>query len=296
MQCRSVLTRIDAQRTGELPEEDCRAVDEHLSYCRSCSASIHDLSDFARTVKSLKTETVRSIAPQVCAAVSDSFDTVRVGDVTVLVAFSDAGVTRIDLSEEGEDAFRKGYRERFGRTLRPGTLPEIARRSVEAALHGKSIDLPALDLSSLGEFERKVLEAIRRIPRGEVRTYEWVARAAGRPKAIRAVGNVMASNPLPLLLPCHRVVPTAGGLGNYGYGPEMKRRLLSAENVPVEELELLAKRGIRFIGSRTTKIFCFPSCRDAKRIREENRVPFHNAHEAEDSGFRPCLHCTPVAA
>ena len=54
--------------------------------------------------------------------------------------------------------------------------------------------------------------------------------------------------------------------------------------------------GVRYIGSRTTKIVCFPTCRDAKRIREENRVPFRGAEQAKEKGFRPCLHCQPFAA
>ncbi len=296
MRCRSVLTRIDALRTGELAAGDRLAMDDHLSHCRSCSASVDDITQFARTVHAIRIAPPRSMASQLCATLSDSFATMNWGDVEIQIAFSGDGVKRVDLSGSGEDAFRKAYRVRFGRELMRAPLPLNVRRSIEAAVQGNSIDVPELDLSTLGEFERQVLETIRRIPRGEVRTYEWVAHAAGRPKAVRAVGNVMASNPLPLLLPCHRVVPTSGGLGNYGYGPQMKRTLLAAENVPVEELERLAKAKIRYVGSRTTKIFCFPSCRDARRIRDENRVPFHDAREAGQSGFRPCGHCTPVAA
>jgi len=92
------------------------------------------------------------------------------------------------------------------------------------------------------------------------------------------------------------VVPTAGGIGNYGMGEPLKRDLLRREGVEVDELETLARRGVRFIGSKTTKIFCCPTCRDARRIREENRVPFHNAAGAAQKGFRPCQRCQPVAA
>jgi hypothetical protein len=101
---------------------------------------------------------------------------------------------------------------------------------------------------------------------------------------------------VPLVVPCHRVVPTAGGVGNYAFGTPMKRELLRREGVDVDSLEKLAKGGVRYIGSRTTKIVCFPTCRDAKRIREENRVPFRGAEQAKEKGFRPCLHCQPFAA
>jgi O-6-methylguanine DNA methyltransferase len=135
-----------------------------------------------------------------------------------------------------------------------------------------------------------------KIPRGEVRTYEWVARQVGRPRAVRAVGNILAKNVVPLVVPCHRVVPTSGGVGNYAFGSALKRELLQREGVDVDALEKLSKQGVRYVGSRTTKIVCFPTCKDAKRIREENRVPFRGAEQALEKGFRPCRRCQPFAA
>ena len=101
---------------------------------------------------------------------------------------------------------------------------------------------------------------------------------------------------MPYVVPCHRVVPSAGGVGNYIFGTDAKRALLEREGVPVDELEALAREHVRYIGSRTTRIFCFPTCRDARRIQEKNRVPFRDADEALESGFRPCRSCQPVAA
>jgi methylated-DNA-[protein]-cysteine S-methyltransferase len=69
-----------------------------------------------------------------------------------------------------------------------------------------------------------------------VQTYAWLARKAGRPRAARAVGNTMARNPIPILIPCHRVVPAAGGIGNYGLGAAVKRALLKREGVAVHLL------------------------------------------------------------
>ncbi len=137
---------------------------------------------------------------------------------------------------------------------------------------------------------------LTRIPRGQVRTYAWVARQVGRPRAVRAVANVIARNSVPFLVPCHRVVPSAGGIGNYAFGSEMKRALLKSEGVDVDELDLLAREHIRYVGSRTTHIFCFPTCRDSRRIREDNRVLFRDADDALEHGYRPCRSCQPVAA
>ena len=106
----------------------------------------------------------------------------------------------------------------------------------------------------------------------------------------------MARNIVPIVVPCHRVVPATGGVGNYAFGSKVKRDLLAREGVDVDALEALAKQHVRYIGSRTTNIVCFPTCKDARRIRDENRVSFHAAGEAIEKGFRPCRRCQPFAA
>lgn len=87
-----------------------------------------------------------------------------------------------------------------------------------------------LDLAGATAFQRHVWLAVREIPRGETRSYGQIARQMGRPRAARAVGRALASNPLPIVVPCHRVVGSDGNLGGFGGGLEMKRRLLEMEN------------------------------------------------------------------
>jgi AraC family transcriptional regulator of adaptative response/methylated-DNA-[protein]-cysteine methyltransferase len=89
------------------------------------------------------------------------------------------------------------------------------------------VDLPA------SPFRGRVWEALRAIPRGQTRSYAEVARALGRPHAARAVGQACAANPVALLVPCHRVVPAAGGVGGYRWGAWRKRALLGAESDPL---------------------------------------------------------------
>jgi O-6-methylguanine DNA methyltransferase len=109
-----------------------------------------------------------------------------------------------------------------------------------AWLRGEVADLP-VDDRGLTPFERKVLAACRSIPRGEVRSYGELAKMIGQPTASRAVGGVMARNPVPLLLPCHRVVQSGGKLGHYGLGgPSVKEQLLALEGaLPVRKQGLL---------------------------------------------------------
>jgi AraC family transcriptional regulator of adaptative response/methylated-DNA-[protein]-cysteine methyltransferase len=88
-------------------------------------------------------------------------------------------------------------------------------------------DLP-LDIRATA-FQWQVWKALRQIPAGETRTYAEVARAIGHPRAVRAVGHACATNPVALVIPCHRVVPASGGIGNYRWGPERKKTLLERE-------------------------------------------------------------------
>jgi len=288
MRCRSVLTRVDALRTGELEPEEQSQVHEHLRTCPTCDDSLGDMNALALSVKALAVTPPRSCKE----AVTDSYELLD----EVWVAFTPAGL-RMILRGGTVEEFRSAYCTRYGRSLKPGTLPEALRKQVVAGLEGEGVEKPRVDWSSeQTPLEHDVLTLLTRIPRGEVRTYEWVARQIGRPRAVRAVGNILARNVVPLVVPCHRVVPASGGVGNYAFGSALKRELLKREGVDVDALETLAKKGVRYVGSRTTKIVCFPTCKDAKRIREENRVPFRAADQATEKGFRPCLRCQPFAA
>lgn len=292
MRCRPVLVRIDAMRTGELAPEEQGEVHEHLSTCRSCNESVADVDTLVNSVKSLA-----AVPPRSCReTLSDSYEQIREASEAVWVAFSENGLRMIQRGGSFDD-FRSAYAKRYCRALKAGTLPDGLRKQVVAALAGEGVDKPKVDWSDeLTDLERDVLKLLPRIPRGEVRTYEWVAREVGRPRAVRAVGSILARNAVPVVVPCHRVVPTAGGVGQYVFGNAAKRELLQREGVDVESLEALAKNGVRYIGSRTTKIVCFPTCRDARRIRDDNRVPFRAAGEAVEKGFRPCLRCRPFKA
>jgi len=90
-------------------------------------------------------------------------------------------------------------------------------------------------------FAKKVYRAVLEIPLGEVRSYKWVAKKAGYPKAARAVGQILKHNPLPLIIPCHRVVSANGGLGGYQRGQRSKHRLLKLEKEIRREILTIKK-------------------------------------------------------
>lgn len=99
---------------------------------------------------------------------------------------------------------------------------------------GHRVNFPdRLDLSGATDFQRKVWETTRLIPYGETRSYAWVAEQIKKPKALRAVGQALGRNPLPIIVPCHRVVASNGKLGGFTGGTEVKKRLLYLEGAAV---------------------------------------------------------------
>lgn len=112
------------------------------------------------------------------------------------------------------------------------TYLKEARSAIAAYLEGKTrdLDLP-LDLQGHPRFRAKVWEILKGIPYGRVRSYGWIARKVGKPKAARAVGGACGANPVPLLIPCHRVVAGDGSLGGFSGGLSLKKRLLKLEGI-----------------------------------------------------------------
>ncbi len=118
---------------------------------------------------------------------------------------------------------------------RMGSCPEVDELcgSIRRMLAGCAVEPPTelLGLESCSEFQRRVLEAESRVPRGRVISYGGLAEAAGHPGAARAVGRALAANPFPVVIPCHRAVRADGGLGGYQGGVDMKRTLLEMDGV-----------------------------------------------------------------
>ncbi len=210
------------------------------------------------------------------------------------VAWNGEGVSAVRLARIGGD-FESWFGARLGRrAVRAAHVPERLIGQIEDAIAGRSRRL-RFDLGNLTPFEQNVLRKTLQIPRGEVRSYAWVAREIGRPRAVRAVGTALAHNPIPVLIPCHRVVRSDGALGQYSMGgTTVKREMLSREGVDPGWLEELTAAGVRFVGSRTTHVFCVPTCRHARRIQASNRVPLHDERAAVGAGFRPCTRCRPA--
>jgi methylated-DNA-[protein]-cysteine S-methyltransferase len=156
----------------------------------------------------------------------------------LLVAATREGLVRVEFAEGSSDRLV----EELGAALSPRVLESAAmtepiRRQLDEYFEGRLRRFRTrIDWSLVGPgFFRKVLEATARIPFGAVSTYGTVAKAAGSPRAARAAGNALHDNPVPIVVPCHRVVPSTGGIGKYGGQEWRKRYLLRLEGAIADE-------------------------------------------------------------
>jgi O-6-methylguanine DNA methyltransferase len=209
------------------------------------------------------------------------------------VAWNGKGVSALMLMQEASE-FEAYFNSRFKRRLVRSTAPDQHLfNKINAALQGEKVDLP-FDLRGLTDFERAVLVKATEIPRGEIRPYSWIAREIDNAKAVRAVGSALGHNPIPLLIPCHRIVRSDGKIGNYMFGSGNKRTILELEGVNTQQVEETAAHGVMFNGSDTTGIFCYPTCRHARRTTPQHLVTFGSEAEARAAGYRPCKVCRPA--
>ncbi|MGZ8695505.1 MAG: methylated-DNA--[protein]-cysteine S-methyltransferase [Gaiellaceae bacterium] len=152
----------------------------------------------------------------------------------LLVATTDRGLARISFDPD-PDATEEQLARSFGRRLlRVPRAVDGVRRQLDEYFEGRRHDFELeLDLRLANEFSRTVLDELARVPYGHLTTYGALAARSGRPRAARAVGTVMNRNPIPIVLPCHRVVGANGSLTGYGGGLERKQQLLTLEGAIV---------------------------------------------------------------
>lgn len=252
-----------------------------------------------RSLGELRKRAPQTLLPAVLArlGLADAYWALESPIGPVFVAHSKAGISMVTRAASGE-AFEREFRRRHGRTVHAATAPPPAklRAMIERPRRGRPADL-RFDLRGLSEFEQSVLRKTREIPPGEVRPYSWIAREIGAPGAVRAAGSALAKNPIPLLIPCHRVVRSDGRIGNYSLGgPRNKRTLLRAEGAQPDLLEQLASEGVRYLGNEAQRFFCYPTCGGIETLVESNHVRFGSARDAVAAGYRPCEECRPALA
>jgi len=192
---------------------------------------------------------------------------------------------RIDATERGVARLYPG-RGDHGSSARARAHAERARQELREYLAGRrTFFTVAVDLAGIGDFQARVLAEANRIGFGEVDSYAALARRVGHPRAARAVGNALGANPVPVIVPCHRIVRGDGTWGHYAFGGAMKTQLLRLERTTPA-----------LIGCTSTRIICRRGCAHEQRVGETNRIVFASVADAASVGYRPCRVCRPPAA
>jgi methylated-DNA-[protein]-cysteine S-methyltransferase len=221
----SLKEAVDVHLRACPPCQDLYEQYEGVAYCLSCLPAPEPSCDLAKRVVEHIAEIKQRdrTEPVVLTSIETPVGRLYVG-------FKERRIAYIGIDTGDPVArVRERVQARLRRPVVSGEAPGWLRQTLDQFFETWRVDDRVVDLDDLTPFEQAALRAAAQIPPGEVRSYSWVASQIGRPRAARAVGQVMARNPLPLLFPCHRVVDSAGTLHNYGYGLEMKARLLKME-------------------------------------------------------------------
>ena len=212
----------------------------------------------------------------------------------VYVAWTADGISAVRRAGEAA-AFEGWYRERMRRPVVPAVEEDPISAAARAKLAGQDVPV-RVDLRACSPFEQRVLRKAAEIMPGNARPYGWVAREVGAPDATRAVGNALGRNPVPLLIPCHRVIRTNNAVGGYAFGSELKRALLEGEGLDFDAIARVTRRGFRYVACGDGS-FCLPTCGDvATHIDEPGYTGLHSLDEVHRHGLVPCETCRPIAA
>ena len=157
----------------------------------------------------------------------------------VFVAKTVKGICFINLSKISEAGFQSLLRKKFKKEpIRDDEKLKSVLNEMRNYFSGNQVNFKSLlDLRIGTVFQRKVWDKISKIPHGELRTYKWIASEIGNINAVRAVGNAVGKNPVPPIIPCHRVIRTDGKLGGFSSGISLKKWLLKLENISYQTNE-----------------------------------------------------------
>jgi methylated-DNA-[protein]-cysteine S-methyltransferase len=153
----------------------------------------------------------------------------------IIIVSRNGKIVSLDVKSGGMYEARKAVM-----ALHPDATESMAsfktiRTLLDRYLQGREVDFEIdVDISSLGKFTQKVLYELMEIPYGETRTYGWLAGKVGKPGAARAVGQALKRNPIPIIIPCHRIIRDDGTIGGFSMGVNIKERLLALEGVRVK--------------------------------------------------------------
>ncbi len=310
--CIEIEDDLLATAIGEASEEARRRVERHVDVCGPCRRDLHGYQDLDRSVAVLKDVV---LPDEQLAGARDRLDS-RLTDLrsrliayrifpsplgNILIAQSELGISTVEYLEKRKSVQASRLIHHHGPGLElveGGKELESAYRDLMQYLDGRSKRLEwPLDLRlARSDFQRSVLEATAAIPYGAVVSYAGVAQEIGKPSASRAVAQALRRNPLPIVIPCHRVIGSSGALTGYG-GKKLglKKKLLHLEGVPTTQQagDPAIHSGSMYVSYPGMGAYCLPSCDFLKQAPPAPVTRFATREDAEGAGNIACLLCRP---
>jgi len=152
----------------------------------------------------------------------------------IIIVTKNGKVVSLDVTDKGTYEARKMVLSFHPDAAKSMTPFKTIRTLLDRYLQGREVDFDVeVNISHLGIFTQKVLNELRKVSWGEVRTYGWLAKKIGKPGAARAVGQALKRNPIPIIIPCHRIIRDDGTIGGFSMGVNIKERLLALEGVKI---------------------------------------------------------------
>lgn len=307
--CTEIEVDIIAVALDEPEGASERRVRQHVRECAPCRGKLERY----RGVDRLVSETRRAEPPRGFIADAEAALAARLADLRarlltygifaspigpILIARSEHGIALVEYLDR-TDVRRSRLHRLVGveATAGGGDVEALYGELIEY-LHGTRARLEwPLDLRlTRGEFDRMVLRATAEIPRGAVRSYAGLAREIGRPEAVRAVAQALRWNPLPIIVPCHRVIGTDGSLTGYaGTRLGLKEQLLGFEGITTtgRGQKRRVSRNAMYAVTRGESEYCLPTCGSMLVTSLAGLTLFGSREQAEATGLRPCTTCRP---
>ncbi|MGH7278153.1 MAG: methylated-DNA--[protein]-cysteine S-methyltransferase [Candidatus Rokuibacteriota bacterium] len=308
--CREIAPELVSAAMGEAPPPAARRVDEHVRRCVPCREDLDRYRGIDRLAGQLRRAPVGEDRVEVArgdlewrlAELRRRAVTCRVWNSPLgplLIGRSERGVVLVEYLPRNGDA-RASRLRRLGdvEVLEDGAETEPFYQQLLEYLAGERTRLAwPLDLRFAGSpFQREVLEATAALPYGAVTSYGHIAREIGRPTAVRAVAQALRHNPLPIVVPCHRVVGGSGSLTGYaGNKIGLKERLLAVEGVPVthRRRDARVERNTMYLVPDRDPEYCLPTCGALPTYPLARLTLYATRQRAEAAGLAPCTTCRP---
>ena len=305
--CREIERDLVAMAAGEAAPVAARVVERHLAVCRGC----RDELERYRVLEGMVTDLRRAPLPGADPALARAELESRLADIRarmvaygifcsplgkILIARSELGISLVEYLES-ESAAKSHLARLAGGEMREDKagVETVYHELLEYLDHRRTrLDWP-LDLRwARSDFQRRVLTATAELPYGAVTSYAGIAQRIGTPSAVRAVAQALRRNPVPIVIPCHRVIGNGGDLTGYaGNKISLKRTLLSLEGVPMAVRARKIERDHMYIRAGADSEYCVPTCGSLSRQSLAGLTLFGSRGHAEAVGLTPCTSCRP---